>query len=163
MSSVPTHGGPRIDPRRDLLVCYPQVIASAARRFEAHAWPELEQFVYANGGTWDGLCDTYEAVTKFLQYPVETPETTMRQALEDSGWFKVTDAERIGMFAMFGSIMMGQLHYSIRETTPLGTPSEPMVAFAETLRGLMCKPTPKPEKAEQSSRVCPLSTSDNQG
>ncbi len=109
---------------RDLRQCYPQIIQLVARRFNNESWPEMVDVVQAAGGSWDGLCDAMEAIQKFLTSPITDPEITMEQVLRESGWFRVTDADRAGLCAMFGSVMLGQLHHAVRETTPLGAAAE---------------------------------------
>lgn len=124
-------------PQRDLRQCYPEVIKEALDRFNNHRWGELEHFVIDAGGTWDDLCDAMEAYSRFTTMPIEEPDMTMEQAMRASGWFEQKPVAQIAIMAMLGTVLTGQLHYAVRETTPLGAPPEGMEAVTAQVADLL--------------------------
>ena len=131
--NMKTADGQSYTPARDLRHAYPDIVKNVETRFNHDAWPELVSVVEAGGGSWDGLCDAMLAVTEFLAKPTTDPTITMQKAMDNSGWFNVTDADRVGVCAMFGSVMLGQLHHAIRETTALEEAPQDMKVVAEAV------------------------------
>lgn len=123
-------------PARDIVNLYPSTIQHVINRFNNVAWPELAKVVEDAGCTWDDLCDAMEAMVEFLSSPVDDPHLTMLDALNKTKWFELPTMAHIAIFAMFGTVGIGQLYYALRDTTPLGAQPQPMAVVVEQLRAV---------------------------
>lgn len=110
---------------RDLAYCYPAMLEDIAKRFNDERWPALVQMAAREGAGFPELCDGMDKLCRFLSLAHQAPEEKMAELLRRSGWLELKPAVQIGINAMMGAAVMGQLFVAIRTLAEIDAPQQP--------------------------------------
>lgn len=105
------------NPSRDIAHNFLQAAEAVAGRLEDHVWPELDALLEREGVTMDDLGEACDCYLKYLIQSKAEPTRSMKQSLQDSGWFACKDLAQIALLAHYGAYYAGVAFAGLREAT----------------------------------------------
>ena len=112
---------------------YPQVIETAIKGCLKGAWePWFSSYLEANGVTEEVLLKTLRAFSVFVDLSLEPDIKTVREALDQSGFFACPVPAQMIVLAKIGQLCAGDMWSGIRHSTMQGMVPEPVKMMRET-------------------------------
>jgi hypothetical protein len=105
------------NPSRDVAHNFQQVMELVAGRLEDRDWVELNKILHRENVSMDDLGEACGAYCQYLANTVNSPNLSMFNSLEQSGFFKCKPAAQVAVLAMIGTCYAGMHYVGIREAT----------------------------------------------
>jgi len=113
-------GKPMYSPSRDIAYLYPELVATIEQRLYEGPFEPLKKLLEHNHITEDNLAEAIRVYCEFLNSAHKTPDQSVEQCLEASGWFAQDPLVRIAVMFYMGAAMTGSVFGAIRDTTRMG-------------------------------------------
>ena len=139
-----TGDGELYTPGRDLAYCFPDMLQNVAGRFSEDKWPALMQLMEREKITFAQLQDGMDKLCLFMVRTQERPDVPIQDLMRDVGWLDVPPQVQIGINAMLGTVVIGQMFAAIRDLALIDAPHQismyPLIKYGKISKLLMYMP-----------------------